>query len=273
MRISRALAEGRVVRADTVTKDGMILSYIPNWDHGDVDNLGFGNANGGNRTLIEWKDIPAEEATDQDHQFLIALYSRETFSHPHPGPIHAFEITEDWRERISWQNQPKYDADPVGTYKFKPGKGWKVFDITSLVRDQAKAGRKSHGVLLRFLSEDFSAGPNDNHSDYRFVSREGTGEWEKRRPMLLVVKTNKEWRDRPRVGLEALLDDREQPFRFATRASWARADLQLKHSGSKATSRSKKLAATGGERARSQLLRLTGRPPRVSLVCLKPPPS
>ena len=33
-----------------------------------------------------------------------------------------------------------------------------MFDITPLVRAQAKAGRKSHGVLLRFLSEDFSAG-------------------------------------------------------------------------------------------------------------------
>ncbi len=186
------LAEGRVIRAEIVTKDGMILSYIPAWNHGDVDNIGFGNSGGGNRTLIEWKDIPEKEASDPDYQFLIALYSRETFSHPHPGPIHAFEITEDWPERISWQTQPKYDPDPVGTYKFKPGKGWKVFDITPLVRAQSKAGRKNHGVLLRFLSEDFSAGPNDNHSDYRFVSREGTGEWEKRRPVLLVVKANKE---------------------------------------------------------------------------------
>ena len=186
------LAVGNVVRAETVAKDGMILSYIPGWDHGEVDNLGIGNASGGNRTLIEWKDIPEEEATDPAHQFLIALYSRETFSHPRPGSIHAFEITEDWPERVSWQTQPQYDPEPIGTFKFKPGKGWKVFDITPLVRAQAKAGRKNHGVLLRFLSEDFSAGPADDHSDYRFVSREGTGEWEKRRPMLLVVKGTKQ---------------------------------------------------------------------------------
>jgi RNA polymerase sigma factor (sigma-70 family) len=185
------LAVGRVIRAETLAKDGMILSYMPTWDHGEVDNIGFGNAGGGNRTLVEWKDIPEAEATDPEHQFLVALYSRETFSHPHPGPIHAFEITEDWSERVSWQTQPKYDPEPIGTYKFKPGKGWKVFDITPLVRAQAKADRKNHGVLLRFLSEDFSAGASDNHSDYRFVSREGTGEWEKRRPMLLVVKATK----------------------------------------------------------------------------------
>ena len=40
------------------------------------------------------------------------------------------------------------------TYKFEPGEGWKLFDVTPLVRAQAKAGRKGHGILLRFLSED-----------------------------------------------------------------------------------------------------------------------
>jgi RNA polymerase sigma factor (sigma-70 family) len=186
------LVTGEIVRFAVVSKDSMILSYMPTWDHGDVDNIGFGNSDGGNRTLVSWPDIPEDEAAAPDHQFLIALFSRETFSHPRPGSIHAFEISEDWAERVSWKTQPKYDPEPIGTYEFKPGKGWKVFDITPLVRAQAKDGRKNHGVLLRFLSEDFSGGPTDNHSDYRFVSREGTGEWKNRRPVLLVVKGSKE---------------------------------------------------------------------------------
>ena len=166
----------------------MILSYMPHWDRGDVDNIGLGNNNGGNRALLDWPAIPAEQAADPEHQFLLALYSRTTISHQPAGSIHAFEITEDWPERVSWETQPKYDPDPVATYKFKPEPGWKVFDITPLVRAQANAGRKGHGVLLRFLSEDFSSA---DHSDYKCVSREGTGEWENRRPLLLIVKVAK----------------------------------------------------------------------------------
>jgi hypothetical protein len=65
-----------------------------------------------------------------------------------------------------------------------------LFDVTPIVREQAKSGRKGHGVLLRFLSEDF-AERGTNWSGYSFVSREGTGEWAKRRPVLLVVEGSK----------------------------------------------------------------------------------
>ncbi len=182
-----------IVREVPVSKDGMILSYMPTWDHGDVDNIGLGNNDGGNRALLEWPEVPANEAANSEYQFLIAIYARETIFHRRPGAIHAFEITQDWPERVSWKTQPRYDPDPIGTYEFKPGKGWKVFDITPLVRSQAKAGRKGHGVLLRFLSEDFPSGSAefDSHSDYKCVSREGTGEWENRRPRLLVVRAAK----------------------------------------------------------------------------------
>ena len=88
----------------------------------------------------------------------------------------------------SWSIQPQYDPEPAATYKFEPGEGWKLFDITPLVRDQAKARRKGHGILLRFLSEDFKP---PTGSGYDLVSREGAGEWASRRPMLLVVKDAK----------------------------------------------------------------------------------
>jgi RNA polymerase sigma factor (sigma-70 family) len=187
------LVSDRIIRAVPVSKDCMILSYMPTWDHGEVDNIGLGNNDGGNRALLEWPDLPATEAGAADYQFLIALYSRKTIHHPRPGSIQAFEITQDWPERVSWQTKPRYDPDPIGTFEFKPGTGWKVFDITPLVRAQSKAGRKGHGVLLRFLSEDFPSGSAefDSHSDYKCVSREGTGEWENRRPLLLVVKAAK----------------------------------------------------------------------------------
>jgi RNA polymerase sigma factor (sigma-70 family) len=180
------LASGPIVRTLAVSKDSMVLSYLPEWNHGNVDNIGFGNNDGGNRMLIDWSPaIPADEASSPDRRFVIAVYSRETVSNPPAGPIHVFEITEDWKERLSWTKQPKYDPEPVATYKFEPETGWKLFDITPLVQAQAKAGRKGHGVLFRFVSEDLSG---DKHSDYKCVSREGTGEWEGRRPVLLVVK-------------------------------------------------------------------------------------
>ena len=136
--------------------------------------------------LIDWSPaINSDEAVLPDHRFVVAVYSRETVSNPPAGPIHAFEITKDWKERVSWTNRPSYDPEPAATYKFEPGTGWKLFDITPLVQAQAKAGRKGHGVLFRFLSEDLSSA---KHSDYRCVSREGSGEWEGRRPVLLVLK-------------------------------------------------------------------------------------
>ena len=57
-----------------------------------MDNIGIGNNDGGVRTLIDWPAIPADEAASPERQFLIALYSRKTISHPPASPIHAFEI-------------------------------------------------------------------------------------------------------------------------------------------------------------------------------------
>jgi len=90
----------------------------------------------------------------------------------------------------SWKSQPDYAPDPAVNFKFVPGDGWKLFDITSLVRSQAEGGGGKHGVLLRWLSEDRS-GQKRNWSGYQFVSREGTGEWGSRRPLLLIVEQTK----------------------------------------------------------------------------------
>jgi hypothetical protein len=184
-------APGSITRAVPVSKDCMVLAYLPDWNFGNVDNIGIGNNDGGVRTLIDWPAIPADEAASPERQFLIALYSRKTISHPPAGPIHAFEILGEWPERTSWKTQPRYAPEPAATYKFEPGEGWKLFDITPLVRAQAKAGRNGHGVILRFLNEDVSGGPQESFSDYKLVSREGADEWAQRHPMLLVVKGSK----------------------------------------------------------------------------------
>jgi len=183
-------ALGPIDRAVPLSKDCLILAYLPNQNLGGVDNFALANNDGGCRCLIGWPNIPPDEAASPERRFVIALYSRKTTSQPPAGPIHAFELLEGWNEFSSWKAQPRYNPEPVATYKFEPGDGWKLFDVTPLVRDQAKAGRNSHGILLRFLSEDFS-GQRENWSGYDFVSREGAGEWVSRRPVLLVVKGSK----------------------------------------------------------------------------------
>jgi hypothetical protein len=168
----------------------MVLSYIPGWDHGEVDNIGIGNYDGGYRTLFEWQRIDPRLANADDHRFLLALYARKTVSAEPPGPILAFTILEKWSERTPWTNQPAIELEPAGSFKFEGGEGWKVFDITPIVRNQAKLGAKHHGIMLRFLHEDRS-GQGPKKSEYYIVSREGAGEFQKRRPVVLIVKPGK----------------------------------------------------------------------------------
>jgi hypothetical protein len=66
------------------------------------------------------------------------------------------------------------------------GKGWKIFDVTPLVEQHLKSASPLYGVLLRFSSEDRKT-DDTAWSGYQFVSREGIGEWESLRPVLLVV--------------------------------------------------------------------------------------
>jgi hypothetical protein len=182
--------KGRIVQVKPVEKDCMVLSYIPDWDHGEVDNIGLANNDGGVRTLLDWPKIPAADATKSDRKFLLATYSRKTNSKPSPGVIQAYEIETDWPERTSWKTQPRTATKPAAKVDFIDGDGWKLFDVSALVRDQAKEKRTGFGVLLRFQRED-RAGAADDWSGYAFVSREGDAEWKSRRPLLLVVEPAK----------------------------------------------------------------------------------
>jgi RNA polymerase sigma factor (sigma-70 family) len=180
-------APGPIVRTVSVSQDCTIIAYLPNQNLGHVERVVIQNGGGGVRALLDWPPVSADEANRTDRQFLLALYSRKTQSNPPTGPVLAFELLEGWREMTWWTTQPKYNPEPAATYSFEPRDGWKLFDVTPLIRAQAKAGRSSHGILLRFLSED-AAG--NALSGYDFVSREGTGQEANVRPLLLVVKAS-----------------------------------------------------------------------------------
>ena len=184
-----ALVGGKIVRSAEVTKDAIILSYMPDLAIGNVDNIGIGNNDGGVRMLVDWPDVPATEAKSAGLKFFLAFYSRRTMAKPKPGPIFAFELASEWpEEETSWKTPPEYEPDPIVTAQFEPGEGWKAFDITPVVRK--REGKSGQGLMFRFLIED-RPGVDQRWSDYQFVSREGKAEWATRRPMLLVVEPDK----------------------------------------------------------------------------------
>jgi hypothetical protein len=180
------IIKGKIVRTLPLTKDCMILKYIPKWAHGNIDNIAVANNDGGVRTLLAWPQLSQKDAEDPNQHFIIALYSRQTTSSPPVGTIEAHEILKDWPERTSWETQPPTAEKPVAKFKFVSGNGWKLFDITSLLRDRLRTERKCYGLMLRFAQENRSGNKRD-WSGYAFVSREGTGQWLSFHPSLLIV--------------------------------------------------------------------------------------
>ncbi|MHC5537128.1 sigma-70 family RNA polymerase sigma factor [Singulisphaera rosea] len=179
-----SLIDGHIVRSEPISKDCMILCYMADWSHGNVDNIGVANNDGGVRTLLNWPEVPLKTLRSKA-RFYVALYSRKTTLGASPGPILACSVLGNWPERASWTTMPEYDLETKTNTKFTPGEGWKLVDVTHLVRLQAQG--QSHGAMLRFLREDRS-GVKKNWSGYEFVSSEGTGEWKNRRPLFLSVE-------------------------------------------------------------------------------------
>jgi hypothetical protein len=184
------LVDGRILRTLPITKDCMVLSYMPDWSHGRVDNIGVANNNGGVRTLLAWSgEIPASALSEESRRVLIALYSRETTAKSDPGVMEVLPLSGPWPELTSWKTQPTASKEAVAEHNFAPGEGWKLFDVTTLVRNQLTSGEECYGVILQFQQEDFTA---QTWSGYAFVSREGLGKWAGKHPRLLIVESSDE---------------------------------------------------------------------------------
>jgi len=175
--------KGKIVKALAVNKDSMILSYMPDWNHGNIDHIAIASCYGGARLLIDWPDIAAKDAGNPDYSFILALYSRQTTYRPPSPQIGVYEILEDWGELVDWQTEPASSENAISKYDIEDGNDWKFFDVTSMVRDQQVNNRENYGVTLRFVNEDM-----ERWSGYRFVSREATKRWVPRYPKLLIVK-------------------------------------------------------------------------------------
>jgi hypothetical protein len=177
---------GRLVESRPISQDCMVLAYLPDWQHGNVDNIAVANNDGGVRTLVAWKPLSPKLTSAPNRRFYLAVYSRETTVAEGAGAIQVCPIIEKWPELTSWKSQPKIDqSSEEVALAFAPGNGWKLFDITPLIRNKTMANR--YGVMLKFQDEKQS-GAKRNWSGYGLVSREGLGEGQGRHPRLLVTE-------------------------------------------------------------------------------------
>ena len=185
-----ALAPGEVVGVLPVTKDAMVLSYLPDWAHGSLDSLGIGNNEGGVRLLLDWTQPEPSEAAK--NRYVLALYARKTYAPPGavPGeePLRLVPIPGKWNEGMSWKTQPPVAEAAAVELTLAPGEGWKLIDLTPLVRERARPGAKVHGVMLRYTREDRAP---DSHTGFGFVSREAIHDQAARRPVVLVLREKK----------------------------------------------------------------------------------
>lgn len=183
---------GRIVRRLPVIKDCMVLAYLPGWNHGNVDNLAVADNNGGVRTLLAWERPSPQELERTDVRFILAMYARKAELRGEAGPIEIHKLLGDWQERTSWQNQPGLSPEAAATFDAQPGEGWKLFDVTSLVREQARAPQSDHGVAICLPAKNAARDPysvrQETWSQIGFVSREAIGPLESKRPVLLVVR-------------------------------------------------------------------------------------
>jgi hypothetical protein len=185
-------AKGRIVRVQPLDKDATIISYLPDWNHNHVDHFGVSDGGsagesptgrGGVRALLEWPSPSAQSIDKTGRRFLLALYARRVTAGG-TGPVLVYPILEEWPELTSWKSQPAYADEPSGSIQLGPEMGWKLFDVTAIVRKQAAEPKNFHGVMLRFGNEDHVLWKT---STFVFTSREAEGEWTPLRPMLLFV--------------------------------------------------------------------------------------
>jgi hypothetical protein len=102
----------------------------------------------------------------------------------------------------SWEKRPNFAAEPAARFEMTVEEGWKLFDVTSFLRERAKAQKTILGVVLKFAEENSSV-EKETYACYEFVSREGIGQWENRKPVLLVVD--------PAQSPTGKVDDAAQP--------------------------------------------------------------
>ncbi|MGH7135899.1 MAG: DUF7594 domain-containing protein, partial [Pirellulales bacterium] len=176
-----------IARRLPVTKDCMVLAYLPGWNHGEVDNLGVSDNSGGVRTLLAWEMPSPKEVDDVELRFILALYCRRSLLRDGPGRLEIYKLLGEWGERTSWNSQPDISHESAASCDVPSGEGWKMLDVTDVVREQARTPHANFGVALGLPAKKTD---QDTWSEIDFISRESDSQG--LRPMLLVVRPDPE---------------------------------------------------------------------------------
>jgi hypothetical protein len=183
---------GRLLRTVPVERWGTAVNYsLEQAWRGQSNETFFLDNKGGLQALVKWADIPKEEAESNNRRFILALFSRDTtVGAIPPSQILVHEIVGYW-SMSTGQPMPKWSPDPAGRFDFEPGAGWKLFDVTEVVRAQARENRPNYGVLLRFEREDVRSVENPPRWSGYAIALGASNEASNDRPRLLVVEPKK----------------------------------------------------------------------------------
>jgi hypothetical protein len=114
------------------------------------------NDSGGSRMLFDWSPISAEDLKGDNRKFMLALYQRQAVGAALTLKIGAYEIKAEWKEP-TWKDQPAVAEKPFAEFEIKPDAGWRIFDITPLIRSYQQSGKPGFGVEFRALDENATA--------------------------------------------------------------------------------------------------------------------
>ena len=140
--------------------------------------------------VCQWPTISSGEAEDPHHCFVLALYAEAAYG-SEANKLQLHEVLEDW----DWDQGPArvkgpdLSVEPVAEYNFDPDPGWKLFDVTTVVRAHSERGNESLGVILRFAdSSQIPEGTSRTRGRYGFYSQFVQRSLAPFRPVLLVLK-------------------------------------------------------------------------------------
>lgn len=71
------LAGGKILEARPIQRDCMVLSYLPEWNHGEVDNTAVASYRGGVRLLVNWESIAESLIEPPQNRFVLSVYARD----------------------------------------------------------------------------------------------------------------------------------------------------------------------------------------------------
>ena len=176
--LATELPPGRIVRLAPLAKAAFFWQKeVPagnNPEPARDGNLAVGNQAGGMRSLVDWPAIPPEDVLGSPGRRCFLAFDKTTSAVDSPSEaadlspeIQIYEVTSDWPDgKVTWESQPPVGAEPVARFRFTANAGWKLLDITPLLKVQAESGRKGYGVLMR-LAEELPPGPAINPSERR----------------------------------------------------------------------------------------------------------